>query len=84
MKTDYFNLIESKVNTEGILKKKISNILNNQQTGGGVLSKILYNQQKGGMIPVMLARSAAKSAAKHLAKEKKANEKKEKKEKKTN
>jgi|TARA_B110000114_G_scaffold141869_1_gene149933 chemotaxis protein histidine kinase CheA len=84
MKTDYFNLIESKVNTEGILKKKISNILNNQQTGGGVLSKILDNQQKGGMIPVMLARSAAKSAAKHLAKEKKANEKKEKKEKKAN
>lgn len=52
MKTDYFNLIESKVNTTGILEKKISNILYNQQTGGGVLSKILDNQQTGGVPPV--------------------------------
>ena len=84
MKTDYFNLIESKVNTEKILKKKISTILNNQQTGGGVLSKILDNQQTGGMIPVMLARTAAKSAAKHLAKAKKEKEANEKKDKKAN
>ena len=34
MKTDYFNLIESKVNTAEIIKKKISKILDNQQTGG--------------------------------------------------
>lgn len=34
MKTDYFNLIESKVNTEAILEKKISKLLKNNQKGG--------------------------------------------------
>ena len=49
MKTDYFDLIESKVNTEGILKKKISKILDNQQTGG--------------VIPLIAAKFAAKKLA---------------------
>tara|TARA_B000000477_G_scaffold2994_1_gene2794 strand:- start:10229 stop:11737 length:1509 start_codon:yes stop_codon:yes gene_type:complete len=50
MKTDYFNLIESKLNTERILEKKISNIINNQQTGG--------------VLPLMAAKFAAKKLAK--------------------
>lgn len=49
MKTDYFNLIESKVNTEAIIKKKIS--------------KLLKNKQIGGVIPVAL--QAAKTLAKN-------------------
>ena len=49
MKTHYFDLIESKVNTEDILKKKISKILDNQQTGG--------------VIPLMAAKFAAKKLA---------------------
>jgi len=49
MKTDYFNLIESKLNTQKILEKKISKILDNQQTGG--------------VIPLMAAKFAVKKLA---------------------
>ena len=67
MKTDYFNLIESKLNTERILEKKISNIIDNQQTGGGVLSKILDNQQTGGVVPIAMY-AARKLASSNMAK----------------
>ena len=49
MKTDYFNLIESKVNSEAILEKKIS--------------KLLKNNQKGGFVPILAARAARKLAS---------------------